>query len=281
MKKSRWLKIAKWSTAVALSSAFMATNVQAHSLWMLPGEFNLSTEESTWITVDATASNSVFAVDKPIALDQVSIYSADGKRHRIGSYFKGKRRSVFDFEIDQEGTYKVELRPQVRYMTFYEMGEKNTRKRIFANKQEAEVPKGAKNVKTIAVQSIAGFYVTQKAPSDKVLETTGKGFELHALTHPSDIVEQEESRFKFTYNGKPVANTTVEITPHGTAWRSAREEMELTTDKEGVVTFTPEKIGPHLLIISMRKDIDKDDANSVLADSMSVNYHLTFEVLPQ
>jgi uncharacterized GH25 family protein len=281
MKKKSWLNVAKWSTAIALSSAFMATNVQAHSLWMLPSEFNLSTEDETWITVDATASNSVFSVDKPIALDQVSIYSADGKRHRMGAYFKGHRRSVFDFAVNQEGTYKVELRPQTRYMTLFEMGEKNQRKRIFGNKLEAEIPRGAKKVKTIAVQSIAAFYVTQKGPTDKVLETTGKGFELHALTHPSDIVEQEESSFKFTYNGQPVANTKVDITPHGTAWRSAREEMELTTDEKGVVTFTPDKTGPHLLIISMRKDIDKADEKSVLADSMGVNYHLTFEVLPQ
>lgn len=281
MKKNSWLKIAKWSTAIALSSAFMTTNVQAHSLWMLPSEFNLSTDDATWITVDATASNSVFSVDKPIALDQVSIYSADGKKHRMGSYFKGQRRSVFDFEINQQGTYKVELRPQPRYMTLFEIGEKNQRQRIFANKLEAEVPSGAKNVKTVAVQSIASFYVTQKAPTDKVLETTGKGFELQALTHPSDVVEQEESRFKFTYNGKPVANTQVDITPHGTAWRSAREEMVLTTDKDGVVTFTPVKTGPHLLIISLRQDIDKNDAGSALADSIGVNYHLTFEVLPQ
>lgn len=281
MKKNSWLKIAKWSTAIALSSAFMTTNVQAHSLWMLPSEFNLSTDDATWITVDATASNSVFSVDKPIALDQVSIYSADGKKHRMGSYFKGQRRSVFDFEINQQGTYKVELRPQPRYMTLFEIGEKNQRQRIFANKLEAEVPSGAKNVKTVAVQSIASFYVTQKAPTDKVLETTGKGFELQALTHPSDVVEQEESRFKFTYNGKPVANTQVDITPHGTAWRSAREEMVLTTDKDGVVTFTPVKTGPHLLIISLRQDIDTNDAGSALADSIGVNYHLTFEVLPQ
>lgn len=281
MKKSNWLKAAKWSAVIALSSAFMTTNVQAHSLWMLPSEFNLSTDDATWLTVDATASNSVFSVDKPIALDQVSIYSADGKKHRMGSYFKGQRRSVFDFEINQQGTYKVELRPQPRYMTLFEIGEKNQRQRIFANKLEAEVPSGAKNVKTVAVQSIASFYVTQKAPTDKVLETTGKGFELHALTHPSDVVEQEESRFKFTYNGEPVANTTVDITPHGTAWRSAREEMVLTTDKDGVVTFTPVKTGPHLLIISLRQDIDKNAAGSTLADSIGVNYHLTFEVLPQ
>lgn len=277
MKKTNWLGVA----AVSLASVFAAAQVQAHSLWMLPSEFSLSTDETTWVTVDATASNTVFAVDKPLGLDKVSIYNPDGKKHRMGPYFKGHRRSVFDFEVASEGTYKVEFRPDQRYMTLFEMGEKNERKRIFGNKQEVNVPKGAKKVRTVAMQSIAEFYVTQKGPSGEVLKTTGKGFELHALTHPSDIVEQEESLFKFTYNGKPVANTKVDITAHGTAWRSAREEMELTTDKNGVVAFTPTKVGPHLLIISMRQDIDKKDARSVLADSMGVNYHLTFEVLAQ
>lgn len=277
MKKTNWFGVA----AVSLASVFATAQAQAHSLWMLPSEFNLSTDENTWVTVDATASNSVFAVDKPLGLDKVSIYSPDGKKHRIGSYFKGQRRSVFDFEIASEGTYKVELRPDQRYMTLFEMGEKNQRKRIFGNKLQVSIPKGAKNVRTVAMQSIAGFYVTQKGPSNTVLETTGKGFELHALTHPSDIVEQEESLFKFTYNGKPVANTKVDITPHGTVWRNAREEMELMTNENGVVGFTPNKVGPHLLIISMRTDIDKKDSRSALADSMGVNYHLTFEVLPQ
>lgn len=272
MKKSNWFGAA----ALSLASVFLTANVNAHPVWMLPSEFNLSTEESTWVTVDATASNGVFTVDKPLSLEHVSIYNPQGERERIGSYFKGKRRSVFDLEINTDGTYKVELRGPQRYMTLFEMGEKNVRRRIFANKQEAEVPEGAKNVKTIAMQSIASFYVTQKAPSNKVLETTGKSLELHALTHPSDIVAEEEVQFKFTYDGEPLVDTEVEVTSHGTAWRNSREDMNLTTDKEGVITFMPKSVGPHLLMVSMRKNVD-----SALMDAVGVNFHLTFDVLPQ
>ena len=108
------------------------------------------------------------------------------------------------------------------------------------------------------------------------LEATGKGFELHPLTHPSDVVAKENARFKFTFDGEPLANLDIEITPHGTAWRNSRNPMNLKTDKNGVVTFKPTVVGPHLLMTSMRKDI-----NSPLADAAGVNYHLTFEVLPQ
>src|SRR5690606_14448484 len=124
---------------------------------------------------DATAEHGVFTFDKPLGLDSVSIYSPEGERHRIGPYYKGKRRSVFDLEVNASGTYKVELSGQQRYVTTYEIGKRNTKRRLFANKQEADIPKDAKNVKTTAVQSIAAFYVTQGAPTNKVLETKGEG----------------------------------------------------------------------------------------------------------
>lgn len=270
MKKRTWLG------ATALSLALLAPSVQAHPLWMLPSEFNLSTEESFWITVDATAAHGVFTFDKAVGLDNVNIYTPAGDRQRMGPYFKGKRRSVFDLEIDTDGTYKVELSTPQRYFTTYEIGSRNTKRRVFANKQEADLPKGAKNVSTTAVQAISAFYITQGAPSDKVLEATGKGFELHPLTHPSDVVAKENARFKFTFDGKPLANLDIEITPHGTAWRDSREQMDLKTDKDGVVTFKPTVAGPHLLMTSMRKAVD-----SPLADTAGVNYHLTFEVLSQ
>ena len=269
MKKSHWLK------AAALSAALLAPTVQSHPVWMLPSEFNLSTEEAFWITVDATAAHGVFSFDKPIGLDNVSIYGPEGDRSRIGPYFKGQRRSVFDLQLEAPGTYKVEMRAQPRYMTTYVIGERNTSRRAFGSKLEVELPEGAREVRTTQVQTITGFYVTHRTPSTKVLETTGEGFELHALTHPSDVAQGEEARFKFTYDGKPAAGMKVELVPHGTAWRDSRQQMDLESDAEGVVRFTPQVTGPHLLTASLRMDID-----SPLADAAGVNYLLTFEVLP-
>lgn len=269
MKKRNWL------VAATLSAALLAPAAQAHPIWMLPSEFNLSTEEAFWITVDATASHGVFSFDKPIGLDNVSIYGPEGERRRIGPYYKGQRRSVFDLQLEASGTYKVELRGQPRYMTSYVIGERNTPRRAFGNKLEVQLPEGARDVRTTAMQTISAFYVTHRTPNTKVLETTGEGFEFHALTHPSDVVKGEEARFRFTLDGKPAAGMKVELVPHGTAWRDSRMQVDLEADADGVVRFTPTQTGPHLLSANLRMDID-----SPLADAAGVNYLLSFEVLP-
>ncbi|NHI01038.1 hypothetical protein OJHNALOF_02072 [Oceanimonas sp. MB9] len=258
--------------------ALLAGSVSAHPLWMLPSEFSLSVEEAKWITVDATASHGVFSFDKPVGLDYVTIYNPANEPGRIGSYFKGQRRSVFDLELTDSGTYKVELRTPERYITNYVIGKRNTQRRIFGNKQEVQeqLPEAAREVTTYAVQSISAFYVTKQAPSREVLAATGKGFELDALTHPSDIVVGEEAGFRFTFNGEPVKDLKVEVVPYGTNYRDDRRQTELMTDANGEVHFTPEQGGPHLLSTGLRQPVD-----SPLADQAGVNYLLTFEAMPE
>ncbi|RAU17529.1 DUF4198 domain-containing protein [Nitrincola tibetensis] len=271
-------KAKKLLGAAALSVGLIAGHAAAHPMWMLPSEFNLSTDEGHWITVDATASHGVFSFDKPLGVDNVAIYRPGGERERVGPYFKGQRRSVFDVQLNEQGTYKVELVTPVRYMTSYVVGGRDTARRIMGNKLEiaSQLPEDARDVRTTMVQNIIQFYVTQKAPTRIVLEPTGQGFELNAITHPSDIVIGEEASFKFTFNGEPVADLDVEVVPGGTAWRSSRMQMDLKTDSEGVLRFTPEKTGPHLLSTNMRRSID-----SPLADQAGVTYMLSFEVIPE
>ena len=266
-----------WTSSLA-SLALLAGSAVAHPLWMLPSEFSLSTEEAHWITVDATASHGVFSVDKPIGLDNVTLYNPANEPSRIGPYFKGHRRSVFDVELTDAGTYKAELRTPERYFTHYVVGKRNTQRRIFGNKTEVQeqLPAAAREVKTYAVQTISAFYVTKQAPTREVLAPTGKGFELDALTHPSDIVAGEEAAFRFTFDGSPVADLKVEVVPYGTAYRDARRQTELVTNDNGEVRFTPEQGGPHLLSTSLRRPID-----SPLADQAGVNYLLTFEAMPE
>lgn len=266
-----------WTSSLA-GLAMLAGNAVAHPLWMLPSEFSLSVEEAKWITVDATASHGVFSFDKPVGLDDVTIYNPANEPGRLGAYFKGHRRSVFDLELTDSGTYKVELRSPERYVTNYVVGKRNTQRRIFGSKSEVQdqLPAAAREVTTYATQRISAFYVTKQAPTREVLTATGKGFELDALTHPSDIVAGEEAAFRFTFDGKPVADLKVEVVPSGTAYRDSRQQTELVTDENGEVHFTPAEGGPHLLSTSLSRPID-----SPLADQARVSYLLTFEAMPE
>jgi uncharacterized GH25 family protein len=270
--------VKKMAGAAAITMALASAGAVAHPLWMLPSEFNLSTDEGHWITVDATASHGVFSFDKPISLNSVTIYRPAGERQRMGSYFKGERRSVFDLQLNDQGTYKVELKTPERYMTRFVVGGRDTQRRIMANKQEAasQLPDDARDVVTMAMQNISVFYVSQKAPTRNVLEVTGEGFEMDAITHPSDIVVGEPATFRFTFNGEPLVETPVEVVPHGTAYRSSRLQTDLVTDAEGRVSFTPELAGPHLLSANARFAGD-----GVLADEVGVNFLFSFEAIPE
>lgn len=258
--------------------ALVATSASAHPVWMLPSEFNVSSDTAHWVTVDGTASHGVFSFDKPIGLDNVTVYDPAGNPARIGPYYKGQRRSVFDLALSEVGTYKVELRNPPRYVTTYTIGKRNTERRIMANKQEAaaQVPAKAQGVTTYAMQNISAFYVTRNTPSDTVLKSSSKGLELQPLTHPSDVVVGEAARFRLTFDGQPLADRKVEVVGHGTQWRDGRQQQGLVSDQDGVVAFTPAKRGPHLLSANIEQV-----SRSPLADKVEINYLLTFEVLPQ
>ncbi|QEW06542.1 DUF4198 domain-containing protein [Nitrincola iocasae] len=270
--------VKKMAGAAAITLALASAGAVAHPLWMLPSEFNLSTDEGHWITVDATASHGVFSFDKPVSLNNVTIYLPSGERQRMGSYYKGQRRSVFDLQLNDLGTYKVELRTPERYMTRYVVGGRDTQRRIMANKQQAaaQLPDDARDVVTMAMQNVSVFYVSQKAPTQEVLAVTGQGFEMDAITHPSDIVVGESATFRFTFNGEPLVDAPVEVVPHGTAYRSSRQQIDLVTDAEGRVSFAPEMAGPHLLSANVRFDGD-----GVLADEVGVNFLFSFEAIPE
>lgn len=241
-----------------LGGTLAATTASAHPVWMLPGGFNLSSDKPEWISVDATASHTVFGADKGIGLRDLRITAPDGKVERIGSYFKGHRRSVFDLELEQEGTYQMKIQGKPWAMTTYKIGKRGTEKRGFFDKLEAEskLPDGAFDVETISVSRQSLAYVTRMAPTEKVLETRGEGFELQAITHPNDIIAGEAVELKLLMDGKPAVGADVKITASGTRYRDERGNIELKTDAKGALNFTPTQAGPYLLTANFEQKSD-------------------------
>lgn len=276
LKLKTVLKTAALSAGLLCGTLSMTA--QAHPLWVLPAEFNVSGDESTWVTFDASASHTVFGFDKGVSLGDVQIYSPDGDRNRLNSFFKGHRRSVFDLLLDQDGTYKISLQRRPFYFTSYKAGNRDKPKRMMANKMEAagQLPDNAREVKTMLIDMSSVAFVTRNAPTDDVFKATGKGFELQPVTHPNDIVAGEEVVFQTLVDGKPVAGVEFEITPGGTQYRDERRSLELVSDAQGRVSFTPQLPGPWLLMADHSMPTD-----SPMADSVEARRFVTFEVIPE
>lgn len=278
MNFQRFLKASKF--ALALSGLSLAMGSQAHPMWILPHQFNLSTEQDKgeWVTFDASASHTVFSPDKGIPLDNARVMSPDGDRQPIGQFLKGPRRSVFDLYLDQNGTYLIKAQRPTLYFTSYKSGKRDTPKRMMANKQvaKARLPKDAREVTTTLIDISTATYVTNNAPSDSVLKPSQKGFEVVFDTHPSDIITGEEVNMVVHLDGKPVAGVEIEITPHGSKYRDERGSIKLTTQADGKVSFVPEAAGPWLFLASLQSEL-----SSPLADSQRSMRYITLEVQPE
>ncbi|HCE4617061.1 TPA: DUF4198 domain-containing protein [Vibrio parahaemolyticus] len=268
--------------AVALASVMAmglaaATTAQAHPRWVLPSHFTVSKEGGDWLTFDVTASHGTFVFDKPAGSEQAFVIMPDGRSERPNFVIRGKRRSMFDFFFVEEGTHKVAINNEPSYYTQYKAGRRDTMKWVRANKAErADVlPEKTRDVVTQLSYTRAESYITVGKPTEKALEIEGKLLELKPLTHPSDIIEGEAVTFQFFFNGKPQQGVTAEITREGTLYRNHQEQIDVVSDKDGKITFTPDVAGRYLMKANYKGVLN----NHPLADNTSANVHLTFETL--
>ena len=266
--------------AVALASVMAmglaaVTTAQAHPRWVLPSHFTVSKEGGDWLTFDVTASHGTFVFDKPAGSEQAFVIMPDGRSERPNFVVRGKRRSMFDFYFEEEGTHKVAINNQPSYYTQYKAGRRDTVKWAKASKADraSVIPEKARDVVTQLSYTRAESYVTVGMPTEKALEIEGKLLEMKPLTHPSDIIEGEEVIFQFFFNGEPQQGVTAEITREGTLYRNHQEQIDVVSDKDGKITFTPEVAGRYLMKANYKGELKNDP----LADKASANVHLTFE----
>lgn len=260
---------------IACSAALLvaAPLASAHSLWILPGDFNISGDSDKWVTVDVSASNTIFKADKPIDLKGLTVTAPDGTTTPLASFTKGKRRSVFDLELPAQGSWKLQMQSGPRYMTFYADAE-GKHHRLFMDKQKAQakLPKGATEVMSWVGHRNTLTYITRGAPTAEVLQPQGKGLELSFATHPNDIVAGEAVQMTLLFNGKPAPKMELELTADGTRYRDNRAVLALHTDSKGQFSFTPAQAGRYMLSADKEQDSTNDRA-----DKMGWSLLLTFE----
>lgn len=253
--------------AVAISS-----QVSAHSRWLLPSHYTLSSDNGEWIALDATASNEAFNVDKALSIDPLSILTPSGKKARPASAYKAHRKSVADYFIKESGTYKVTNNATANYFSSYKVADKHYRARVNKIALKALAPTNATDLQTTYGLTRIETYITMNNPTENY-GSDGKFLELLPKTHPSEIVEDEQATFTFTYHGKAQVGVDVEITHDGARYRNDPETIKLVTNSKGEITFTPKQAGRYLLIAEYQQDAKE----TTLADKEHGGIFLTFE----
>lgn len=262
--------------AAVVFSLMFPPNTFAHKFWMLPSQTVISSTDD-WVTVDAAVSNDLFYFNHfPLQINTLQITAPDGSTVQAQNAATLKYRSVFDFQVQQQGTYNVSILFDGLFGSWEQDGQRR-RWRGSAESFQAEVPKDAKNLHVTQSISRVQTFVTNGAPTEQAIQSTGKGLELVPITHPNDLYAGEECRFQFLVDGKPQAGLELEIVKGSTRYRNSLEEIKVVTDEKGIATFNWKQAGMYWLETS-----HTDDKTTVeQASSRRLTYVATLEVLPQ
>ena len=252
-----------------LSFAFaISSQASAHSRWLLPSHYTLSSEQGEWIALDATASNEVFNVDKALSIDSLSILTPLGEKTRPSSTYKVHRKSVADYFVKESVTNNA----PASYFSSYKVADQHLRARVNKLELKELTPNNATDLKTTYGLTRVETYITMNNPTENYA-IDGKFLELLPKTHPAEIVENEEVIFAFTYHGNIQAGVKVEIMRDGARYRNNPEVVELVSNNKGEINFTPKQAGRYLLIAEYQQNAQ----DITLADKEHGGVFLTFE----
>lgn len=270
---------ARLSTRVAVLAlaALAPLAAHAHRQWLLPSATVLS-EKDAWVTVDAAVSNDLFYFEHvPMRLDNLVVTAPDGKGTvSPENASTGKYRSTFDLHLTQPGTYRVAVVNTGVFASWKDNGQ-TKRWRGAADAFAQNVPANAQDLQVTEIAGRIESYVTNGRPTKQVLNTTGKGLELAAITHPNDLIAGESASFRLLMDGKPAANQKVSVVPGGIRYRDRLNEMAATTDADGKFSVKWPSPGMYWMEAEL-----KDDKTSLKeAKSRRATYAVTVEVLPQ
>lgn len=251
----------------AAASSVLATPALAHRMWLLPSTSTLASTNE-YVTVDAAVSNDLFYPDH-VAMDpaQVSVWAPDGTEGKVENPSKGRHRGTFDVALNKAGTWKIGME-RTGVMGTFKVGAEEWRVGGRGRPQGpgapggpgapagagappaapagaparppmrmvptvADIPANATDIELTESVTRNFVYVTAGAPTKVAL--TGKGLEFDPITHPDELVSDEEGSFRFLIDGKPAAGVKITVVPGGKKYREAEDAQELTTGADGTV----------------------------------------------
>jgi uncharacterized GH25 family protein len=279
------MKLQKSLIALALAGlSLVSLSAHAHKPWLLPSSSQVEAgrDGAAWVTVDAAISEGLFDIDhQPLKLDGIDITGPDGAKLAMENVSNGKLRNTFDLKLVKTGTYKIAL---VSQSVFGSYKDKDGNVKRFRGTEESlakDVPADATDVKLSRTDSRLETYVTNGDASKEVLKTSGKGLELVAVTHPTELRAGEKATFRFLLDGKPAANQGVSLIPGGVKYRGTLGEIRKTTDANGELTLVLPAAGAYMVSSSWPAAAPQAPGQPPQMPPRRATYAAVLEILPE
>jgi uncharacterized GH25 family protein len=275
--------------ALLTLAALLAGSAQAHRTWLLPSATLLTGKEAL-VSVDAAVSEDLFEFDtNALALDGLTITAPDGSLLPAENRSTARRRSSFDLQLTQAGTYRIANVTET-VVASYKVGGETRRWRGPPDAYAAflkDLPAHAQELRATRMHNRVETFVTYERPQGRAFVPAGVGLELMPQTPPTDLSVGDTTAFVLLLDGKPVADTDVTVLRGGNRYRYKMGEIALKTDTQGRFSVKWPDAGRYWIGASQgRRAGDmaggEDPASAASQQpARRTGYSATVEVLPQ
>jgi len=259
------------SLLLAAALAVLALPVAAHTPYLAPASFQARAGGT--VTLDASFAETFFVPEAVFDDSHFSITGPDGRQVEPERVVPLRTRVVVEHALpkDAKGTYRFSTGERLGavFRTWEIAGRK------VSSRDAAEaVPAGAKVISNFQSRIRAETYLTVGAPDRGALRPYDQGLELVPVTHPDDLFAGEPIEFELRFDGKPLADTPVQLSE--AVWTSDRkaQEIGLRSDPKGRVRWDKPISGTWLALARHRSAAPAGAAAPEYSNSYSLVFHV-------
>ncbi|HVJ39023.1 MAG TPA: DUF4198 domain-containing protein [Stenotrophomonas sp.] len=258
-------------TLLAAVLAVLAGPVAAHTPYLAPADFRA--RAGATVTLDAAFAEAFFVPEAVLDNSQFAVIAPDGSQVTPERVVPLRTRVVVEHGLpkDAKGTYRFSTGERLGavFRTWEVKGRKVT------SRDAAEpAPQGAKLISSFQSRIRAETYLTVGMPDWGALRAYDQGLELVPLTHPDDLFAGEPIEFELRFDGKPLADSPVQLSE--AVWTSDRKarEIELRSDGKGRVRWEQPTSGTWLALARHRSVAPAGAAAPEYSNSYSLVFHV-------
>ncbi|MBV1910645.1 MAG: DUF4198 domain-containing protein [Kangiellaceae bacterium] len=255
--------------ALIVASLVLVTNsIYAHTPYLTPSTFEASNRDR--VTLDAAFAEKFFVPELAFNNSIYTVLTPNGKTINPDNIVKMNLRMVVEHELKDEGTYRFSTGKRLgRVFKVYEVDGK---RKTLENPTDP-VPKGGKLLSFFQSLTLAETYVSRDAPSNIALKARNNGLEYVSVSHPNELFVGETLSMISLFNGKPLADLTIDVFEANDQFSDEKATISLTSNAKGEFNFTPDNKGVYLLRSRFRSEAPKGS----LAPEISNTYTLVIE----
>lgn len=264
---------------LAFVLATLSLQASAHRPWLMPTQTQVDGKEPV-VIIDGAVSEDLFEFDHmALKFNGAMVTDPDGAVTPAPEAVSLKSRSSFELKLPKPGTYKVSMASK-NMMASWKEGVETRRWRGPEEAFAKQVPADAQDLKTVITQMRMETFVTATKPSLGALKPGGSGLEMVPVTHPNELRAGETAKWRFSLDGKPLANFPFSLVPGGVRHRGVLGEIRLATDANGEATVQLPAGGMYWLSASYPAGLAKGESPKG-PNPRRYSYSATLEVLPE